>query len=94
MVISNTDQGHSHLQRRIEAQGALDPVHESPQQQPAQREPGKEGAHAGGDGIDVNPDDQRQLLDPEHLINQCGRAGRRSATGRATQYRPFRWDRD
>ncbi len=71
----DTDQGHPDLQRRIQAQRALHPIHPTPEQQPAQGESGKKGTDAGGDRINVNADDQRQLLDPEHLIDQCGGAG-------------------
>ena len=71
----DTDQGNPDLQRRIQPQRPCYPVDPTPEQHPTQGESGKERADAGCDRINVNADDQRQLLDPEHLIDQCSGAG-------------------
>ena len=45
-----------------------------PSKQASEPKTGKEGAHRGRHRVDIDADDERKLLDPEHLVDQRGRA--------------------
>ena len=48
----------------------MHPVRQPAEQQPAERQTGEEGANPGGDRVDIDADDVRQLPDPQDLVNQ------------------------
>ncbi|MNX84318.1 hypothetical protein D3C86_1161110 [compost metagenome] len=83
----DTEHGHQHFQPGVQHNRLLHPVRPAPEQQATQGQPGKERADPGGDGIDLDAYDQRQLLDPQHLIHQRRGAGDKQQQGGDQQRR-------
>ncbi|MNI02269.1 hypothetical protein D3C73_551350 [compost metagenome] len=84
---SDAQHRHQHFQTGVEHNRLLHPVRPAAEQQAAQGQSGKERADPGGDGIDLDAYDQRQLLDPQHLIHQRRGAGDKQQQGGDQQRR-------
>ena len=72
---ANAEHGHQYFQPGIQQNRLLQAIGPAPEQPAAESKPGEKRADAGGDRIDLDADQQRELFDPQHLIDQRGRAG-------------------
>ena len=82
---ADAEHGHTDFKARIQQQGLAQAVGVTAKQQPAKGQPGKEGADAGGDGVHLDTYHQRQLFDPQHLIDQGGSTGDKQQQGGGRQ---------
>lgn len=71
----NACDGDAHFKDRVQPVWTYGAVGEAPQHQSAQRQSTEEGGDRGRDRIDLDAHHQRELLDPDHLIDQRGDAG-------------------
>ncbi len=72
---ANAEYRHQYFQPGVEQNRLLQAIGPAPEQPAAEREPGEKRADAGGDRIGLDADYQRQLFDPQDLIDQRCRAG-------------------
>ncbi|MCY1217061.1 hypothetical protein D3C81_844140 [compost metagenome] len=79
---ANGQHQHGDFEPRIQPQRPRMAVGHAPEQPAAECEPGKKCAHGGGDGVHIHANHKRELLDPENLVDQSGRARDEKQQGR------------